>query len=370
MFLIYSLCAGGAQRVLVDAANGLSADDDLEITVQTLFHDETYAPRLDSRVDYRPAFRLSSKILRKSLSGFIQYILPPKLVYQLFFRGNYDVEIAFMEAFPTKILAASSNSYAKKYAWVHIDVSAYTQQDRLFRSSEHQRQCYERFDRICCVSESVRDAFIQKFNISNQVCTLHNVLDETVIRAMQFQKVENVPVPPQKFCIVSVGSLIPRKGFKRLIHVCARLKQEGFSVDTYILGEGPQRKELIALLEAENLTKNFHLIGFQSNPYPFIAKADLYVCSSHTEGYSTAVCEALILGVPVVTTDCAGMREILGEGKYGVIAENNEEALYHEIHRMLCESERRELYRQKAIERAAELRSEKALEEYKSLLKT
>ena len=70
------------------------------------------------------------------------------------------------------------------------------------------------------------------------------------------------------------------------------------------------------------------LWGFQTNPYAYLKHCDLFVCSSVSEGYSTAVTEALILGLPVITTDCSGMNELLLNGKCGVITENSEDALY------------------------------------------
>ena len=63
--------------------------------------------------------------------------------------------------------------------------------------------------------------------------------------------------------------------------------------------------------------------------------ADLYVCSSLYEGFSTTVVESLILGTPVVTTDCTGMREILGDSEYGLITANDDEAFYEGVKRML-----------------------------------
>ena len=65
--------------------------------------------------------------------------------------------------------------------------------------------------------------------------------------------------------------------------------------------------------------------------------ADLYVCSSLYEGFSTTVVESLILGTPVVTTDCTGMREILGDSEYGLITANDDEAFYEGVKRMLTE---------------------------------
>ena len=67
-------------------------------------------------------------------------------------------------------------------------------------------------------------------------------------------------------------------------------------------------------------------------------KADLFICSSISEGYSTAVTEAMILGLPVLTTDCAGMNEILDDGKYGMIVPNSEQALEDGMRKILSDA--------------------------------
>ena len=74
--------------------------------------------------------------------------------------------------------------------------------------------------------------------------------------------------------------------------------------------------------------------GFQSNPYSYMKRSDLYVCSSYVEGFSTVVSEAVILGIPVVTTESSGMREILGDSEYGLITENSDESLYQGMKKM------------------------------------
>lgn len=79
-------------------------------------------------------------------------------------------------------------------------------------------------------------------------------------------------------------------------------------------------------------------LGFQNNPYAFLKKADLFICSSISEGYSTAVTEAVILGLPVLTTDCAGMNEILDDGKYGMIVPNSEQALEDGLRKILSDA--------------------------------
>lgn len=175
MFLIYSLCGGGAERVLVETVNRLPKDR-YDVTLMTLFHDDTRAGMLSPEVHYCPALRVKNSRAQKILSGIMQYIIPPKWLYRWFFRSDADVEVAFMEAFPTKILAYSTNQHAKKYAWVHIDVQTYTKQDRLFRSMRHQKACYERFDGIYCVSENVQEAFSAKFGLTERVHVAYNII--------------------------------------------------------------------------------------------------------------------------------------------------------------------------------------------------
>ena len=82
-------------------------------------------------------------------------------------------------------------------------------------------------------------------------------------------------------------------------------------------------------------TDSVRLIGYKANPYPYIKICDFYVCSSLAEGYNTAVTEALVLGKPVVSTDCSGARELLGDSEYGIVTLNDEAALYEGIKEML-----------------------------------
>ena len=81
-----------------------------------------------------------------------------------------------------------------------------------------------------------------------------------------------------------------------------------------------ERMNLEKQIEAMNLTDVVTLRGFVNNPYPWMKKADIIVCSSSYEGISTVVQEALILGKTVVTTMCTGMKELLGNSEYGIIA--------------------------------------------------
>ena len=110
------------------------------------------------------------------------------------------------------------------------------------------------------------------------------------------------------------------------------------------------------------------LLGYQTNPYRYVAKCDLFVCPSFAEGFSTAATEALIVGTPVLTTRVSGMEEMLGDGEYGVIVDNDEEALYQGLRDMLTAPGKLEHYRQKARERGAFFSTEKTVRAVEEML--
>ena len=85
-------------------------------------------------------------------------------------------------------------------------------------------------------------------------------------------------------------------------------------------------------IQENNLSDNVVFLGYQTNPYKYVSKCDLFVCASYAEGFSTAATEALIVGTPVCTVEVSGMKEMLGENnEYGIVTENNEDALYEGI---------------------------------------
>lgn len=98
-----------------------------------------------------------------------------------------------------------------------------------------------------------------------------------------------------------MGKLTKNKGFDRLLAVVRRLREDGMPVHLYLLGEGPMRTELERYIAENALENSVTLLGYQTNPYKYVAKCDLFVCSSFAEGFSTAATEALIVGTPVCT---------------------------------------------------------------------
>jgi glycosyltransferase involved in cell wall biosynthesis len=119
--------------------------------------------------------------------------------------------------------------------------------------------------------------------------------------------------------IITVGTLKDQKNHKLLIRSFARAFS-GSSVKLMILGEGPLRSDLEALVDAEGLSDRVIMPGFTTEPWPYYASADLFALSSDYEGYPLVLIEAMRCGLSIVSTDCeSGPREILEGGRYGIL---------------------------------------------------
>ena len=128
--------------------------------------------------------------------------------------------------------------------------------------------------------------------------------------------------------------------------MCKKLiKEDGINFKLYILGEGPLKNNLQTYILENNLSENIYLCGFKKNPYKYMNKCDLFVCSSRAEGFSLVIAESMCMGIPVISTNCSGPNELLDDGKYGMLVENNEESLYLGIKEILKNPKLLDVYR-------------------------
>ena len=135
--------------------------------------------------------------------------------------------------------------------------------------------------------------------------------------------------------IVTVGRLSKEKGQDIAIKVLCKLRKDGYDVRWYCIGDGNYRNEYEILIEKYGLKDDFILLGAKSNPYPYMAKADIYVQTSRHEGYCLTLAEAKCLSKPIVTTNFIGAYEQIEDGHTGFIVGCNEEELYIKIKYLL-----------------------------------
>ncbi len=338
LFFIETLTGGGAEKVLRDLVNHMDQTK-FDITVQTVWPCDA-SKYLVSGIHYKSTYRTKNRINRLRY----RFEAETGILYRLHIKNDYDIECAYLEMGPTKVMAASTNKKAKKLAWVHCDLTKAVDNPEAF--AKKTAPWYAKFDKTVCVSQSVKDCFDKLFEHRFPSAVLYNVIDDAAVREKASEPLPE-SINMRRLTVLSVGRLSLQKNFLRLLQAHKRMLDEGLAHDLWILGEGPERDKLEAFVFENSLQDSVWMPGFVENPYPYMRAADLLVCSSVYEGYSTFVTEGVILGKPIVTTDVSGMKELLGDSEYGLIVDNDE-ALYRGMKLLLTDPALRMLYAIKA----------------------
>lgn len=363
LFLIRDLGHGGAEKVLVNLVNHMDREK-FDITVMTLFDEGVNRQFLAPHIKYKTCFK-------KSIPGnsHIMKLLSPSVLHKLLIKEAYDIEIAYLEGPSARIISGCTNKNTKLISWIHCTQDNEKKISVGYRNFNEAVECYSNFDKTIFVSKSTENAF--KTLISNvESDVIYNTNDsETIIKLAS--KETEILFDKSKINIISTGRIIPVKGFDRLARVHAKLISDDYPVHTYIVGEGSEshKFEIEKIIKDNRISDSFTFLGYQTNPYKYVAKADLFVCSSLSEGFSTAATEALIVGTPVCTVEVSGMKELLGENnEYGIVTKNNEEALYEGIKSLLDSPELLAHYKEKAKERGKFFSTEKTVKAVEDML--
>lgn len=348
LFLIHDLGQGGAEKVLVNLVNNMDRTL-FDISVVALFGGGVNERFLKSDVHYRTVWPKevpgNSKLMK---------LLSPRQLHRICVKEQYDIEISYLEGPSARVISGCPNVKSKLVSWIHVEQHTMDNLSAAFRSEREARTCYNRFDQTVCVSQYVCDDFCQLLNFHKPCRVLYNTVESDKILAGTDEIVSELK-DDGKIRLIAVGTLKQSKGYMRLLKIIKRLKDEYHPVHLYILGVGPLRQEMENYIHHNELQAVVTLLGYQTNPYKYVSKCDLFICASYAEGFSTATTEALIIGTPVCTVEVSGMKEMLGENnEYGIVTENNEDALYQGIKSLLVDPKLICHYKKKAIERGKE----------------
>lgn len=360
LFFIPKLSGGGAEKVLRNLVNNMDQSK-FDITVQTIEKEDS-EKYLSTGIRYKSINNCKTAIGKKLFDYWIRICAELKIIYPLYMKGDYDIEVAYLECGATKMLAHSTNKKAVKLAWVHCDLS---KKEGMEKSIEKVRKQYQKYDEIICVSEGVQVGFQQLCGNGFETKVIYNVIDEQEILKKADEPL-NEGVGKGRINLLAIGRLSEEKNFSYLINTCKQLYDYGNRFKLNILGDGPEYSMLKAKINELELDDVIELKGFIENPYSWIKASDIVVCSSKYEGLSTVVQEAFIVGKPVVTTPCAGMQELLGNSEYGIIADDTEEGLYNSLNYIMNNPSIMKHYGEMARERQKEFSRKKILIETES----
>ncbi|TXH69276.1 MAG: glycosyltransferase family 4 protein [Thiothrix sp.] len=214
---------------------------------------------------------------------------------------------------------------------VHIDPDAWTKrQERILKFA------FKRAYKVIALTNSMQTKLEHRLSLDNVVRIYNPVMTDLVHQRAK----ENISL--ELPFILAVGRLNHLKRFDRLIDAYAQAKISE-KCQLVILGEGELRQSLEQQINAYGLKDRVLLLGYESNPYKYMTRAEYLVMSSDTEAYPVVLIEALSLGCPVLSTDCpSGPREIIRDGENGLLVAVDELALAGGMQRLCADPQLRE----------------------------
>lgn len=362
LFLIHDLGQGGAEKVLVNLVNHLDRSK-FHITVTTLFGGGVNEQFLKKDI------RVNS-IFPKEIPGNskLMKLLTPKMLHKLCVKEYYDIEVSYLEGPSARVISGCQVKNTRLISWIHVEQHTIEKLSASFRSKKEALQCYNRFDHTVCVSQYVRKDFCKILDFKKPCSVLYNTVESEQILELSKENAEEI-VEDGRFRLIAVGTLKQSKGYMRLLQIVKRLYNEKYPIHLYVLGIGPLQQEMENFINHNKLHNVITLLGYQTNPYKYVKKCDLFVCASFAEGFSTAATEALIVGTPVCTVEVSGMREMLGEhNEFGMITPNTEKALYEGIRKLLDNQELLAYYRKQSLIRSTKFTTDQTVRAVEDLL--
>ncbi|CEN91720.1 glycosyl transferase [[Clostridium] sordellii] len=326
---------GGTEKVLLTLLKFIDKKS-FDITLLIPAPGDVWEKQIPEYVNIKYIFKKNPrdfKYINKLLYSMFIGITPGILIQKIFIKEKFDSYISFKQAMVMYLKGAKG----RKLCWIHgtyckSDYKSNCKIKQIWKKHLYNMELkqFSKCDSIVCVSNASRDAFLNTFNINpSKVITLYNPNDTEKIKKLSKEKIEIKF--KNRITICAVGRMDPVKAFHRLINICYKLTKEGIEYNLIMVGDGEEYNKIQSLIKKFNLEENIYLVGYQENPYKYIAKSDIFVCSSISEAFSTVATEAIILGKPVVTTLCSGMEELLNPRNCGIITENSEEGLYEGI---------------------------------------
>ena len=235
------------------------------------------------------------------------------------------------------------------------------------RREYHDEIGYKKSEKIITVSEKTVD-MLKAFrpDHAHKIIVLHNIVDIENVLTKSREPV--AAFPAEAFHLVSCGRLTEAKGIDWAIQAMRCLMDKGFTeLHWWVVGGGPDEESLKHRAEAADVADHFHFLGMQSNPYPYIANADLYIQPSRFENYSVVILEAMTLCKPILATIPAAAIQIQS-GENGLLCEPDPESIARGIEYLYHHREEMDRYVQTLKENSLEKQNEEILNSLYRLL--
>lgn len=260
---------------------------------------------------------------------------------------------------------------------------------------------YNKADKIIAVSKEIKNDLIHKFGLKEEkIDVIYNLYDIEKIQQNSREQVEEEFIGTDDApIIISAGRLCPQKGFSNLLYAFSLVLSKHPKAKLIIMGRGHLEETLKKQAQELSITPNVLFLNFQENPFKLIKNANVYVLSSHFEGFPNILVEAMICGTPVIATDCqSGPKEILTTSsdiedkvsnisfeEYGILVpvcsnkpnregstkiNKSETILANAITTLLEDNDRASQYSKKGLTRAKEFSIDRIIDNWKDIIYT
>ena len=312
--VIYSLAAGGAERVMSAMANYWSRKG-VDVSLITLESANSDIYPLDAKV--HRAILGDCKDSGNPIEATLNNLRRVGHLRKTLRAIRPEVVICFMEA--TNILTILATRGLGMKVVVMERTSPEVHQVGWFWNTLR-RMTYRFADRVGVQTERSRP-WAEGLTDPASVFVLPNAINLTSsVGDGEVNLRTLVGLPDQAEVVVSLGRLAPEKGFDLLIQAFARLAASHPNFHLVLLGEGEDRRALEQAQERSGLIGRVHFPGHVSNPGAYLRQCDLFVMSSRYEGFPNALCEAMACGLPVISFDCpTGPGEIIRNEVDGIL---------------------------------------------------
>lgn len=343
--MIYSLASGGAQRVLVLLAEGLSNRKHL-VSVVTLHGSEEDFFALPQGV----------KRVAVGIRGFFQTLTGMLKLRKAIACTAPDVVISFIDTTNIITLVATLGLKTPIIVSERTDPALHT----IGSIGDKLRQwTYPFASRVVVQTSRAMQYFLPDFKSKLLV-----IPNPVIVPYSDRHRPKPLPRPG----LIAIGRFHYHKGFDLLLHAFALIKDRFPKWHLTILGEGELRNDLESLRNHLGLGKRVSFPGRVKNPYVYLREADIFVLSSRLEGFPNALCEAMASGVAVIATDCSGPSEIVREKIDGILVPREDVcALSKGMERLMSNENERDAYASKGVEILERFEFQKVIKMWETL---
>jgi glycosyltransferase involved in cell wall biosynthesis len=363
LFVISGLRPGGTERVFVNVVNNIGARIKPVVVVLESKEGLAYDIKGDLEVYYLykknrwDVFRL---IIR--LSSIMRKERPESIISFGYYANQLVIFARCISGLKMPVCISERTDTASSLKKMNFQVVR-----RLLL-----KITYSMADKIIAVSKGTKNSLVNHFGMREaRVIVIYNPVDLDKIRVLFSERVDH-PWFTEKgvLIIIAVGRFVNQKGFPHLVKAFSMVVNKIRMARLVILGEGSERQRLENLVLELGLKDKVNLLGYQQNPYKFMAKSYLFVLSSLYEGFPNVVLEAMACGVPVIATSCpSGPEEIITDGINGyLVAVGDVDALAGAILKLLKDDSLRRLLAENGRKRVEDFRLEKMVAEYERAL--